>query len=189
MFTIYHHIWSFTLEVQLSAQSSCSYMTFYYYSWHLTLFSLKLYMHLVGEKSGVDMLMKTVGKDCTSLFSILFVIPLLYDLSLWAYFICLFLFSNVTIIGMIAFSFFTLFEKISACIAFGVVVKLDKCFLHVFSCLSMRLDLRWEWQNHGEPPRCRQKLHFNKIQTHCSSKCTQLFFTWGIGIMTQIYII
>lgn len=38
----------------------------------LLLFSLKLYMHLVGEKSGVDMLMKTVGKDCTSLFSILF---------------------------------------------------------------------------------------------------------------------
>ncbi|XP_050894390.1 cytochrome b5 domain-containing protein RLF isoform X3 [Lathyrus oleraceus] len=31
---------------------------------------------------GVDMLMKTVGKDCTSLFSILFVIPLLMRLDL-----------------------------------------------------------------------------------------------------------
>lgn len=52
-----------------------------------------MYAFPVGKKkkTGVDMLMKAVGKDCTSLFSILFVISLLYYLSLRAYFIRLFL--------------------------------------------------------------------------------------------------
>lgn len=45
----------------------------------LLLFSLKLYIHFLFPNKnkkipGVDMLMKAVGKDCTSLFSILFVI-------------------------------------------------------------------------------------------------------------------